>query len=203
MESIILNNNITDINYSYFNKAILFKDEIWIYMFCYHYLAIKELTKNYNRDKYVLKNYISSITDDYIEIETNNKYVNQMDLVKLSGNNFALIKISEFNTYIIFITIFTLYYNYIYLKMRIYKIDLKMYSAKYEFFDLLKAFTFNNYIGIGYNIKNPPSTGFKIIGYYNCTDPLYIDNLFEINPNYELILSNNSNIDNSIFSNIL
>ena len=203
LESIIINDNVTDINYHYFNKAILHKDEIGIYIYCSHYLEIKKLIKNHNTNRYILKNYIPYITDNYIDIQTNNVNANEMDLIKLAGDNFALIEISEINSYIVFITIFTLYNNDKYLKMRTYKLNFKIYSSNYEFFDMLKGFNFNNYLGFGYSIKTPASSGFIIIGYCNATDPPFISDLFETNPGYELKLSNYFIIDNNIFSNIL
>ena len=202
LESIILNDNITDVNSNYFNKAILYKDEIGIYIYCYHYLEIKKLIKNTKDNKYRLKNYIPYITEKYIDIKTNNQFVNKMDLTRLSGNNFALLEMSESNSFIAFVTIFTLYNHNKYLKMRTYEINFRIYSNNYEFYDMLRAFNFNNYLGFGFSTKNPPSSGFIIIGYCNSTDPPSRKNLND-NPDFELILSNYTFIDNNIFSYIL
>ena len=89
--NIILNKNLFEVENNFFNKAILFKKEIGIYLYSYQYLEIKELEYDKYYGKYVLKNYNDLNIINDTEILRHNKFVNQMDLVKLSGNNFGVI----------------------------------------------------------------------------------------------------------------
>ena len=100
-------------------------------------------------------NYISNIITDNNNIISHNKYVNQMDLIRLKGNNFAIIEISESNNDIIYISIYTLYNNDKCLKVRIFEINLDIFDAKFN--DILKSFNFNSYLGIGFSPKNSSS----------------------------------------------
>ena len=197
LENIILNNILLDSENSYFNKAILYKDEIGIYLYCYQHLEIKELLFDKYYGKYVLKNYIPSITNSSINIETHNKYVNQMDLIRLAGNNFVLLEINEINIDIIYITIFTLYNNDRYLKVRMLDINLDFFGVKFN--DILKGFNFNNLIGLGFSVQNLSSSCFIIFGYCNST----VENIYNINADFELIPSDYFNINNNIFSDVL
>ena len=198
LENIILNKNLSEIENNYFSKAILYKDEIGIYLYCYQYLEIKELIYDKYYGKFILTNYISNIITDNNNIISHNKYVNQMDLIRLKGNNFAIIEISESNNDIIYISIYTLYNNDKCLKVRIFEINLDIFDAKFN--DILKSFNFNSYLGIGFSPKNSSSSCFIIFGYCNSTN---IQNLFTINPNFELKPSEYININNNIFTDVL
>ena len=191
LENIVLNNILLYSENSYFNKAILYKDEIGIYLYCYQHLEIKELLYDKYYGKYVLKNYIPSITNSSINIATHNKYVNQMDLIRLTGNNFALLEINIDNIYI---TIFTLYNNDRYLKVRMLDINLDFFGVKFN--DILKGFNFNNLIGLGFSAQNLSSSCYIIFGYCNST----VEDIYNINTDFELNPSDYFNIDNNIFS---
>ena len=195
--NIVLNNNLTDFDNNYFNKAIHYKNEIGIYLYCYQYLEIKELIYDKYYSKYILKNYISSKSNNYIEINTHNKYVNRMDLIKLYKNNFALIEIDNTNENIFYITIFTVYNNDKYLKMRTFDIDL--ISSGIKFHDILKGFTYNNFISFGFSTQNLSSSCFIVLGYCNST----IENLYTINADSEIKPSDFFNINNNIFFDVL
>ena len=194
--NIILNQNLIDIENNYFNKAILYKNEVGIYLYCYQYLEIKELSYDKYYGKYILKNYNDIIIND-TDILRHNKYVNKMDLVKLALNNFAVIELSELNEDNIYITIFTLYNNDKYLKIRMFEIDISIFDIKPN--DIMKGFNFNNLLGIGFNGKNYSTSFFIIFGYCNST----LQNLYTIKPDFELKPSDYININNNIFSDIL
>ena len=197
LENIVINDVLQEIENNYFSKAILYKDEIGIYLYCYNYLEIKELIYDKYYGKYVLNNYIPSITNSSVNIVNHNKYVNQMDIIRLAGNNFALLEMDEINIDIIYITLFTLYNNDRYLKARIWDINLNYIGVKFN--DILRGFNFNNLIGFGFSVQNISSSCFIIFGYCNST----VGNIYNINADFELKPSNYFNINNNIFLDIL
>ena len=197
LENIVINDVLQEIENNYFSKAILYKDEIGIYLYCYNYLEIKELIYDKYYGKYILNNYIPSITNSSINIVNHNKYVNQIDLIRLAGNNFALLEMDEINIDIIYITLFTLYNNDRYLKARIWDINLNYIGVKFN--DILRGFNFNNLIGFGFSVQNISSSCFIIFGYCNST----VGNIYNINADFELKPSNYFNINNNIFLDIL
>ena len=195
--NIILNKNLFEVENNFFNKAILFKDEIGIYLYSYQYLEIKELEYDKYYGKYVLKNYNDLNIINDTEILRHNKFVNQMDLVKLSGNNFGVIELSELNYDIIYITVFTLYNNDKYIKVRLFEIDISIFDIKFS--DILKGFNLNNLLGLGFSGQNSSYSCFFIFGYCNST----VQDLYAINPDNELKPSDFLKINNNIFSDIL
>ena len=195
--NIIINDNLTNYENNYFTKAILYRDEIGIYLYCYHYLEIGELLYDKYYGKYILNTYFSITTDKDNNFTAHNKYVNKMDLVRLGGNNFVIIEISEINVNIIYITIYTLYNNDKYMKVRIFQIDLAVFDIKFN--DILKGFNFNNFLGFGFSTQNSSSSCFIIFGYCNST----VQSLYTINSDFELNLSEFFNINNNIFSDVL
>ena len=101
------------------------------------------------------------------------------------------------NISIIYITIFTLYNNDRYLKVRVWDINLDYIGIKFN--DILKGFNFNNLIGFGFSVQNISSSCFIIFGYCNSS----VENIYNINSDFELKPSDYFNINNNIFSDIL